>query len=137
MSFGNFNFDDLERWFTKFQFRTGRKHRYRIYRKLEGMLRMNEALSRSLDRLYLNASEMGKNPRRPPAVALREWFLKDRAGVTLSEAMEGWVPTGELYMIRAGEESGTMAKSLMAIQSVGEKARQMKEAVMYAVGYPV
>ena len=40
-------------------------------------------------------------------------------------------------MIRAGEESGTLAKSLGAIQSVGERARQMKEAVMYAVGYPV
>jgi type II secretory pathway component PulF len=79
---------------------------------------------------------MGKYPNRPAAVALREWFLKDRAGVSLSEAMEGWIPTGELYMIRAGEESGTMAKSLAAIQAVGEKARQMQQAVMYAVGYP-
>jgi type II secretory pathway component PulF len=136
VSLGSFNIDDLERWLTKFQFRTSRKHRFRVYRKLEGMLRMNEALSRALDRLYLNASEMGKHPRRPAAVALREWFLKDRAGVTLSEAMEGWVPTGELYMIRAGEESGTLAKSLAAIQAVGERARQMREAVMYAVGYP-
>lgn len=132
----SFNADELERKFTQFQFRFGRKHRFRIYRKLEGMLRMNEALSRALDRLYLNSSEMGKYPRRPPAVALREWFLKDRAGVTLSESMEGWVPTGELYMIRAGEESGTLPKSLAAIQAMGEKARQMKEAVFYAVGYP-
>jgi type II secretory pathway component PulF len=131
-----FSLDDLERWLTKFQFRNGRKHRFRVYRKLEGMLRGNEALSRALDRLYLNASEMGKHPRRPAAVALREWFLKDRAGVSLAEAMEGWVPTGELYMIRAGEESGTMAKALASIQAVGEKARQMREAVTYAVGYP-
>ncbi|HEU0117104.1 MAG TPA: type II secretion system F family protein [Alphaproteobacteria bacterium] len=137
MSDNGFSLDDLERGLTRFQFRSSRKHRFRIYRKLEGMLRMNEALSRSLDRLYLNASEMGKYPRRPAAVALREWFLKDRAGVTLSEAMEGWVPTGELYMIRAGEESGTMSKALGTIQSVGEKAKQMKEAVFYAVGYPI
>ncbi len=137
MSATSFSLDGLERWLMRFQFRTNRKHRFRIYRKLEGMLRMNEALSRSLDRLYLNASEMGKYPRRPAAAALREWFLKDRAGVSLSEAMEGWVPTSELYMIRAGEESGTMAKSLAAIQSVGEKAKQMKEAVSYAVGYPL
>jgi type II secretory pathway component PulF len=132
-----FSVDDLERKLTGFQFRFSRKHRFRIYRKLEGMLRMNEALSRALDRLYLNSSEMGKYPNRPPAVALREWFLKDRAGVTLSEAMNGWIPSGELYMIRAGEESGTLPKALAAIQSVGEKARQMREAVMFAVGYPV
>ena len=137
MSENGFNLDDLERKLTKFQFRSSRKHRFRVYRKLEGMLRSNEALSRALDRLYLNTSEMGKHPRRPAAVALREWFLKDRAGISLAEAMEGWVPTGELYMIRAGEESGTMAKSLASIQSVGEKARQMKNAVTYAVGYPI
>ena len=129
--------DELERKLTKFQFRTSRKHRFRVYRKLEGMLRMNEALSRALDRLYLNSSEMGKYPRRPAAVALREWFMKDRSGVTLSEAMEGWIPTGELYMIRAGEESGTLAKALRSIQTVGEKAKQMRTAITYAVGYPI
>jgi type II secretory pathway component PulF len=137
MSTAGFNLVDLERQLTQLQFRFSRKHRFRVYRKLEGMLRGNEALSRALDRLYLNASEMGKHPRRPAAVALREWFLKDRAGITLAESMEGWVPTGELYMIRAGEESGTMAKSLASIQAMGEKSRQMKEAVTYAVGYPI
>jgi type II secretory pathway component PulF len=137
MSEDGFSRVKLERWMTKFQFRSSRKHRFRIYRKLEGMLRMNEALSRSLDRLYQNASEMGKFPRRPSAVALREWFLKDRAGITLSEAMDGWVPTGELYMIRAGEESGTLSKALSSIMEIGERAKQMREAVMYAVGYPI
>lgn len=129
--------DGFERWLTQLQFRTSKSQRFRVYRKLEGMLRMNEALSRCLDRLYLNASEMGKYPRRPAAVALREWFLKDREGVSLSEAMEGWIPTGELYMIRAGEESGTVAKALQSIQIMGEKSKQMKDAVTHAVGYPV
>jgi type II secretory pathway component PulF len=137
MSEINFNFDDFERKMTQLQFRFGKKYRFRIYRKLEGMLRMNEALSRALDRLYMNASEMGKYPRRIPAVALREWFLKDRAGTSLSESMNGWVPSSELYMIRAGEESGTLPKALTAILAIGEKARQMREAITYAVGYPV
>lgn len=133
----NIDFEDLEHKITQFQLRSNRKQRFRIYRKLEGMLRMNEALSRCLDRLYQNASEMGKYPKRPAAIALREWFLKDRAGISLSEAMEGWVPTAELYMIRAGEESGTLAKSLAAIQAMGERAKEMKAAVTYAVAYPV
>lgn len=137
MSNASFSTADIEAWLTKFQFRTSRKQRFRVYRKLEGMLRTNEALSRALDRLYLNTSEMGRYPRRPAAIALREWFLKDRTGATLAESMEGWVPTGELYMIRAGEESGTLAKALASIQAVGEKSKQMKEAVSHAVGYPV
>ena len=133
----SFSLDDLEKKFAQYQFRSNRNNRFRIYRKLEGMLRMNEALSRSLDRLYLNASEMGKYPKRPGAVALRDWFMKDRAGISIAESMEGWVPTGELYMIRAGEESGALTKALQSIQLVGDKAKQMKEAVSYAVGYPV
>jgi type II secretory pathway component PulF len=121
----------------RFQFRSNRRGRMRVYRKLEGMLKTNEALSRALDRLYQNVTEMGKYPDRPAAIALREWFLKDRAGVTLSQAMEDWVPAGELYMIRAGEESGSLAKALSSIQTMGARAKEMKEAVMYAVGYPI
>ncbi|MDE1900625.1 MAG: type II secretion system F family protein [Alphaproteobacteria bacterium] len=129
--------DELQTKLIKLQFRSNRKNRFRIYRKLEGMLKTNEALSRALDRLYQNTSEMGKYPNKPAAIALKEWFLKDRAGVTLSQAMEGWVPTGELYMIRSGEESGTLAKALSSIQMMGEKSKEMKEAVTYAIGYPV
>jgi type II secretory pathway component PulF len=135
--FEELSLHDIERWFTKFQFRMNRKYRFRIYRKLEGMLRMNEALSRSLDRLYNNASEMGKKTRHPSAQALREWFLKDRAGHSLAEAMEGWIPTSELYMIRAGEESGTTAKALGSIQTMGERAREMRSALSYAITYPM
>lgn len=137
MSMERVDLGDLDRKFVQLQLRTNRKQRFRIYRKLEGMLRMNEALSRCLDRLYQNASEMGKYPKRPAAIALREWFLKDRTGIGLSEAMEGWVPSAELYMIRAGEESGTMAKAFSSIQAMGERAREMRAAVTYAVAYPV
>lgn len=138
MSLNEITFDTeaISRRWAQFQLRNSRKQRFRIYRKLEGMLRMNEALSRSLDRLYQNASEMGKYPNRPAAMALREWFLKDRAGLGLAESMEGWIPDSELYMIRAGEESGTVAKAFSSIQSVGERAREMKGAVTYAVAYP-
>lgn len=138
MSFNDITIDtkSIERSWAQFQLKSNRKKRFRIYRKLEGMLRMNEALSRALDRLYQNASEMGKYPNRPEALALREWFLKDREGLGLSESMEGWVPDSELYMIRAGEESGTMAKAFSSIQKVGEKAKEMRSAVSYAVAYP-
>lgn len=121
---------------ARFRLRNSRKERLRIYRKLQGMLSMNEALSSSLDRLYLNASEMGKHTDRPAAMALREWFLKDRQGISLSEAMHGWVPSAELYMIRAGEESGALAKAFSSIDTMAQRAREMREAVSYAVSYP-
>lgn len=131
------SFEDLSRSIAQWKLRNGRRQRYRIYRKLQGMLAMNEALSRVLERLWHNASEMGKYPNRPAAVALREWLERDRAGDSLSEAMAGWVPTAELYMIRAGEESGTVAKALGSIQKMGQSTREMRAAIMSAVAYPV
>ena len=129
--------NQIDSWLLKFQFKTNTRKRHRIWRKLEGMLKSNEALSRALDRLYQNVTEMGKYPNRPEAVALREWFVKDRAGISLAQAMSEWVPPGELYLIRAGEESGSLAKTLGFIQKMGLRSKQMKEAVQYAVGYPV
>ncbi|MGB4102274.1 MAG: type II secretion system F family protein [Alphaproteobacteria bacterium] len=131
------DFNELSRSHAMWKFRTNRKIRFRVFRKLQGMLAMNEALSRALERLWYNASEMGKYPNRPAALALREWLQKDRAGHSLSEAMAGWVPSAELYMIRAGEESGTVAKSLMSIQMMGAAAKEMRNAISQAVSYPL
>jgi type II secretory pathway component PulF len=131
------NFDEYRLAWAQSSFRRDRKARFRIYRKLQGMLAMNEALGRALERLWYNASEMGKYPNRPSAMALREWLRRDRAGESFSEALHGWVPSAELYMIRAGEESGTVSKALGAIQAMGESAREMRQAVTYAVSYPL
>lgn len=130
------NYQEFVRNRAMFKFRTNKKIRFRVFRKLQGMLAMNEALSRALERLWYNASEMGKYPNRPAALALREWLQRDRAGDSLSDAMAGWVPSAELYMIRAGEESGTVAKSLRSIQMMGESAKEMKTAITQAVTYP-
>lgn len=130
------NMQEYTRSRAMWKFRTNRKIRFRVFRKLQGMLSMNEALSRALERLWYNASEMGKYPNRPAALALKEWLQKDRAGESLSDAMAGWVPSAELYMIRAGEESGTVAKSLRSIQLMGESAKEMKGAIVQAVAYP-
>ncbi len=129
--------EDYQRRFAQFQMRSNRKMRFRIYRKLQGMLAMNEALSRALERLWYNASDMGRAPNRPQALALREWLQQDRAGETLSQAMNGWVPSADLYMIRAGEESGQVANSLAAIMHVGDSAQRMRSAIVSAVAYPL
>ncbi|MEJ0061697.1 MAG: type II secretion system F family protein [Alphaproteobacteria bacterium] len=130
------NSAEFSRSYAMWKFRSNTKMRFRVYRKLQGMLAMNEALSRALERLWYNSSEMGKYPNRPAAMALREWLQRDRAGDSLSQAMAGWVPSAELYMLRAGEESGTVAKSLRSIMMMGESAKEMRTAVMQAITYP-
>src|ERR1700744_4553869 len=128
--------EDLNTQYAQFQMRNNRKMRFRIYRKLQGMLAQNEALSRALERLWYNASDMGRAPGRPAALALPNWLQRDRAGETLSEAMNGWIPSADLYMIRAGEESGQVANSLLAIMHVGDSAQRMRTAIMSAGSDP-
>lgn len=130
-------FSDWKVRLAKIAFKMNRKQRFRIYRKLQGMLAMNEALSRALERLWYNASDMGRKPDRPAAMALQEWLRRDRSGDTLSEAMSEWVPSAEVYMIRAGEESGQVSNALMAIMHVGDSAQRMRQAIMMAVMYPI
>lgn len=129
--------EDLKYRYAKWSLRNDRKQRFRIYRKLQGMLAMNEALSRALERLWYNASDMGRKTDRPAAMALQEWLKKDRAGETLSESMNGWIPSADLYMIRAGEESGQVSNALLAIMHVGDSAQRMRQAILYAVSYPL
>ncbi|NDE89691.1 MAG: hypothetical protein EB059_00910 [Alphaproteobacteria bacterium] len=128
---------DLKRSYAQWTMRNNRKLRFRIYRKLQGMLAMNEALSRALERLWYNASDMGRSPDRPAALALQEWLKRDRAGETLSEAMNNWIPSAELYMIRAGEESGQVSNAMIAIMHVGDSAQRMRQAIIQAVSYPI
>jgi len=122
---------------VQLRIRTNQRERFRIYRKLQGMLAMNESLSRSLERLWYNVTDMGKYPERPVARALREWLNRDRAGASMAEAMEGWVPMNELFMIRAGEESGAVARALGVILGMGETGKAMKQAITQAVSYPL
>lgn len=114
-----------------------RKERFRVYRKLQGMLAMNESLGRSLERLWYNVSDMGKYPDKAIARALRDWLNKDRMGISLSESMQGWVPTNELFMIRAGEESGSVGESFGVILQMGDRGKAMKQAISQAITYPL
>lgn len=113
-----------------------RKEQLRFYRKLEGMLDMNEAVPRALERLYQAASFNGKKPDRPMAIALRAWRRELQKGLTLSEAFDGWLPDRDLMLIRAGEESGALAQALRGIQAVDGTSKRMKGALMKAISYP-
>ena len=51
--------------------------------------------------------------------------------------MNNWIPSAELYMIRAGEESGQVSNAMLAIMHVGDSAQRMRQAIMTAVAYPL
>lgn len=130
------NLDELQYKFAKFSYRGNLKAHMRMYRKLSGMLNMNESLPRALERLWVVASLNGKKLNSPEAVALKEWRGKLQTGINLSEAMEGWVADRHLMLIRAGEESGALARSFESIEFIEKASGRMQKAIAGAINYP-
>lgn len=129
-------FEDVSLSIAQFQMRSSKKQRFRIYRKLQGMMEMNEPLPTALDRLWRNVSEDGSKPTKPAAMAVQQWLERSRQGMTLAEMMDGWVPSREHMLMRAGEESGNVAKAIHSIMAVDEAAEKMRRAILSAITYP-
>lgn len=130
-------FDDLSMKMAQFKMRSSKKRRFRIYRKLQGMMEMNEPLPTALDRLWRNVSEDGLKPNRPDAMGVQQWLERSRQGMSLADMLDGWVPAREHMLMRAGEESGNVAKAITSIMAVDEAAEKMRRAIMSAITYPV
>ncbi|HCM84089.1 MAG TPA: type II secretion system F family protein [Alphaproteobacteria bacterium] len=130
------NLDDLSYKMAKMSFNGNLKQQLRLYRKLAGMLNMNEALPRALERLWMTSSFNGKKPNEPQAIALKEWRQALQTGRTLTDAMSGWVPERHIMILRSGEESGAIAKGLQAIEFIEKSTAQMRAAISNAIGYP-
>lgn len=129
--------EELSLNLAQFKMRTSKKQRFRIYRKLQGMMEMNEPLPTALDRLWRNVSEDGTKPSKPAALAVQQWLERSRQGMNLADMMDGWVPAREHMLMRAGEESGNVAKAITSIMAVDEAASKMRGAILSAVNYPV
>lgn len=130
-------FDDFSMKLAQFKMRSSKKRRFRIYRKLQGMMEMNEPLPTALDRLWRNVSEDGLKPHRPDAMGVQQWLERSRQGMSLADMLDGWVPAREHMLMRAGEESGNVAKAITSIMAVDEAAEKMRRAIMSAITYPV
>ena len=128
--------EDLQHEFDKYSFRNNLKAQLRLYRKLAGMLNMNEALPRALERLWVTASLNGKKPNRPEAIAMKEWRNALQSGKNLTDAMSGWVPDRHIMILRSGEESGAIAKGLQSIEFIEKSTARMRGAIQNAIGYP-
>lgn len=128
--------DNFSLAMAQYKIRSSKKQRFRIYRKLQGMMEMNEPLPTALDRLWRNVSEDGTRPSRPAAMGVQQWLERARQGKSLADMLDGWIPHRELMLIRAGEESGNVAKAITSIMAVDEAASKMRAAIMSAISYP-
>lgn len=88
-----------EEYYARMVISFSNKTRLKLYRKIASLMKNRFSLMDALDMLHDGASNGGKNPGEPLAVAIAAWGRSLNNGKTFSEALKGWAPDRERLML--------------------------------------
>ena len=88
-------FNAIEEYYAKMIIQFSNKTRLKLYRKIASLMRNRFSLMDALDMLHDNASNGGRNPGEPLAIAIAAWGRALNNGKTFSDALKGWAPARE------------------------------------------
>ena len=125
----------IETSYAKIVCRMSTNARLKIYRKLASLLRNRFSLMNALDLLHSSASNGGKNPDEPLAIAIANWAKALQNGLSFSDALKGWAPDRERLMLSVGDVSD-MENALMNLIRVSEGSTKMIRPIVGAITYP-
>ena len=111
------------------------KTRLKIYRKLASLMANRFSLMDGLDLLYQGASDNGKNPYEPMAIAITSWMKTLQNGLTFADALSGWAPARERLMLSTGDVSN-LESALHNLIKVTEGSTKMIRPIISAIAYP-
>ncbi len=111
------------------------KTRLKIYRKLASLMANRFSLMDALDLLYNGASDNGKNPYEPMAIAIVSWMKTLQNGLTFADALRGWAPGRERLMLSTGDVSN-LESALLNLIKVTEGSTKMIRPIVGAIAYP-
>ncbi len=110
--------------------------RLRLYRKTAKMLGNGLPLLRVMEELQGRASQQGKRPNEPLALLLDDCRRMVQNGRLLAEALDWWVPRTEQMILMAGEQSGRLEATLMALIDVVQAAKKIRHVILGGMVYP-
>jgi type II secretory pathway component PulF len=126
---------DLNRLWARAQFTD--TARLRLYRKMSKMLSNGLPLLKVLEELRDRASHQGKKPGEPLAIILDDCRRSVQNGRLLSEALEGWSPRAEQMILMAGEQSGRLESTLIAVVNVVQARKKINAVIVGGMAYPL
>jgi type II secretory pathway component PulF len=126
---------NLNRWWARTQFTD--TVRLSLYRKIAKMLSHGLPLLKILEELRDRASEHGKKPHEPLAIVLDDCRRMVQNGRLLADGLEWWVPRSEQMIIMAGEQSGKLEHTLMAVVGVVQAGKKIKTVILGGIAYPL
>lgn len=125
----------VEVYYAKMICLMSNKTRLKIYRKIASLMANRFSLMNALDRLHDGASNGGKNPSEPMAIALASWAKALQNGLPFSDALRGWAPDRERLMLSVGDVSD-LENALLNLIKVSEGTTKMIQPIIGAITYP-
>lgn len=122
---------------NKFFFKLSSKLKIRIYKKIIRFLSTNIGLTDALNMIYNNASYDGKKPKKLQAVVIDQWRKSINNGLTLSQAIKGWVPESDRLVIEGGEKAGNIPNALEKAILISESSGKIAKTVIFGLMYPL
>ena len=125
----------IEEYYARLIILFSSKTRLKLYRKIASLMRNRFSLMDALDMLHDGASNGGKNPGEPLAIAIAAWGRSLNNGNTFSEALKGWAPDRERLMLSVGDVSD-LEGALLNLIKVTEGSTKMIRPIVGAISYP-
>ena len=125
----------VEEYYAKLVMAFSSKTRLKIYRKIASLMKNRFSLMDALDMLHDGASNGGKNPSEPLAIALAAWGRGLNNGMSFSDAIKGWAPDRERLMLSVGDVSD-LESALLNLIKVTEGSAKMLKPIIGAIVYP-
>lgn len=125
----------VEEYYAKMILQFSNKTRLKLYRKIASLMKNRFSLMDALDMLHDGASNGGKNPSEPLAIAIASWGRSLNNGMTFSDALKGWAPDRERLMLSVGDVSD-LESALLNLIKVTEGSSKMIRPIVGAITYP-
>ena len=125
----------IEEYYAKMICNMSNEARLKIFRKIASLMRNRFSLMSALDMLHDSASDGGKSPGEPMAIAIACWGRALNNGLTFSDALKGWAPDRERLMLSVGDVSD-LEGALINLIRVTEGSTKMIRPIMGAITYP-
>ncbi len=125
----------VEEYYAKIIMLMSNKTRLKLYRKIASLMKNRFSLMDALDMLHDGASNGGKNPSEPLAIALAAWARALNNGAPFSDALKGWAPDRERLMLSVGDVSD-LENALLNLIKVTEGSTKMLRPIIGAITYP-
>ncbi len=125
----------VEEYYAKMICNFSNDARLKLYRKIASLMKNRFSLMSALDMLHDSASDGGKSPGEPMAIAIACWARALNNGLTFSDALKGWAPDRERLMLSVGDVSD-LEGALINLIRVTEGSTKMIRPIIGAIAYP-